>query len=312
MKTNCSTCNDFLNRISENGVHEISLLNAQDELVDVFERTIFRCRNCNRYYRLKNGNEQGKNMENESVFAPISLFDCAFSLFPNIQEIEKTIMQKDAELLIEQTADYITQGVGEENYEAISKAIRVLIEFVDQLKNIQLPLLIKIAGLLDITHPDREMLYSKLSSLLNNYLGENNKIEPFVSNIRKVYPKKKIANQFASEIQKLNEDFLDEIYKQIISDENVSISTPPSYKQKLSVLEQMKNNAKNLWSFWEEYYHGIAITYFYDKNKGGFKRTEADVIAASYHNTYEMTEKEMLETLSRFSENELRNEGFDI
>jgi len=101
-----------------------------------------------------------------------------------------------------------------------------------------------------------------------------------------------------------------EIYQKIIG------PTPPrdapSTSQAAEIVRQMRDEGKSYWDDWEEYYTGTNVDYSFDVEAGKFKRTEIDIIIGSFCNTYWLTEKEIIESMKKYSLYEFRKAGFNI
>ncbi len=79
------------------------------------------------------------------------------------------------------------------------------------------------------------------------------------------------------------------------------------------ILDQMISENLVYDDYWAEFYEGTNTTYQYDKEKQGFTRTQADVIAASFIEIDELSRVEMKEALKECVKYEdLLEQGFKI
>ncbi len=86
----------------------------------------------------------------------------------------------------------------------------------------------------------------------------------------------------------------------------------PTNEMVLKVLSQMKEQDKSYSDFWEEYYSGTSTTYSFSKEKNCYILTMIDIIAASFFEEREISEKELGERLRDFDIADLRKSGFDV
>ena len=98
-----------------------------------------------------------------------------------------------------------------------------------------------------------------------------------------------------------------EIHRKIIGE---NIVKDPAGELAVEVLRQMREEGRTFWDRWEEYYSGTSKTYYYEKERGAFCRDEVDVVAASFFDTHEMTEEQMLAFMRAVSLFNLRENGF--
>ena len=86
----------------------------------------------------------------------------------------------------------------------------------------------------------------------------------------------------------------------------------PTHELVFKVLSQMKEEEIFLYDSDAEYYDGVNTTYRYSHEKKCFIVSLIDIIAASFFEEVELSDKEMAERVTQFSLYDLQQQGFRV
>lgn len=286
---------------------------------------VLKCPECGDYYYYQTDNiptrsEKALKAKLFQTFYKLSAFQLLLTLYPNVKPQQADYIYLYSDELFDEALRFLRNEPGPQNANPVSRNSEGFYENIAQIivnlflrpEICNIESIIKLVGLFKLKN---ETVNKIISEALFNYFNrilnienENENVESNLKKIEHIYPKN-------SDLKHLAEKLRANYYKnesQIDIENGNTEKVKLTFKQKMQVISQMKENARVISAPDKQNSLGENVSYSFNKKIKRFVKTQNNNSSSGSNNQIVITQAEMIEVISLFSIRKLINEGFEI